>query len=52
MDESSIKKEDLLNLLKENLSINVEKASQYDGKTVKITIFFDNQKICSDYYYP
>lgn len=52
MDESSIKKEDLLDLLRDNLSINVEKKSTYDGKTVKVTILFDGQEICSDYYYP
>lgn len=43
-------KEQLKQLLKESLSIDIEEESSYGTTSVEIKIKFDGEEICSDYY--
>jgi hypothetical protein len=46
-------KEELLKLLKENLSIEVKQISDWDytHKTIEVIISFDDKVICEDFCY-
>lgn len=42
-------KDQLLALLKENLTVRLSDKRDYGGKGIQIELWFDNEKICSDY---
>lgn len=44
-------KDELLALLKENLSIRISEKRDYGGKGIAVEFWFDNQKICDDYVF-
>jgi len=46
-----MEKEELMALLKENLTIEIKEESSYGTISIDVTIKFDNEKICSDCYY-
>lgn len=43
-------KEELLKLLKEHLTIELQNHNDYDGKGFKIVVKFDGEKISDDYF--
>jgi hypothetical protein len=44
-----ITKEQLLELLKENLTVEIRKGYDYGSEGVEISILFDDEVICEDY---
>ena len=44
-------KEELKELLKEYLSIEIEEKSSYGTTSIDVKIRFDNEEICGDSYY-
>jgi hypothetical protein len=44
-------KEQLFELLKENLSIRLSEKRDYGGEGIEVQLWFDNEKLCSDYIF-
>lgn len=43
-------KEQLFELLKESLTIELQTYEQWEGKGFKAVVKFDNKEVCSDYF--
>lgn len=44
-------KEQLFEILKENLTIRCSEKRDYGGKGIEVELWFDNEKLCSDYVF-
>jgi len=46
-----ITSDELRKLLKENLTIRLFEKRDYGGEGIEVEIWFDNEKLCSDYIF-
>jgi hypothetical protein len=44
-------KDELFELLKENLTLRLSEKYDYGGKGIEVQLWFDNEKLCSDYVF-